>query len=74
MPKSEEHRDPAPPASTGTGQDKPFWVILEPLGHFVSGHDTLTETEAQAQHLDAQARLQGRPPRYGTKPRPYDAE
>jgi hypothetical protein len=74
MPKSEEHRDPAPLASTGAGQNKPFWVILAPLEHFVSGHATMTEAEAEAQRLNAQARLQGRPPHYGTKSRPYDTE
>ncbi len=52
------------------GEEKPFWVILSPLEHFISGHDSLAEAEAEAQRLNDQARWQGRPPHYSTKLRP----
>ena len=71
MPKSAEHSDIAPLAAPGRGEEKPFWVILEPLEHFISEHDTLAEAEAEAQRLNEHAQRQGRPPHYGTKPRPH---
>ncbi len=74
MPQSAEHKATAPLASPSAGQEKPFWVILEPLEHFISGHDTLAVAEAEAQRLNAQAQQQGRPPHYGTKPRPHGDE
>jgi hypothetical protein len=46
------------------GQEKPFWVILSPLEHFVSGHDSRAEAEAEAKRLNQEARSQGRPPHY----------
>jgi hypothetical protein len=52
------------------GEEKPFWVILSPLEHFISGHDSLAEAEAEAQRLNDHARRQARPPHYTTKPRP----
>jgi hypothetical protein len=52
------------------GEEKPFWVILSPLEHFMSGHDSLAEAEAEAQRLNDQARLERRPPHYATKLRP----
>jgi hypothetical protein len=55
---------------TGADEEKPFWVILDPLEHFLSGHDTLAEAEAEAHRLNASARRQGRPPHYTVKPRP----
>ncbi len=72
MLKSEEHKDTAPLASSSAGQEKPFWVILEPLEHFLSGYDTVAEAEAEAQRLNAQALQHNRPPHYGIKPRPRD--
>jgi hypothetical protein len=51
------------------GQEKPFWVILSPLEHFISGHDTAAEAEAEASRLNQQARVQGRPPHYLATPR-----
>jgi len=71
VPNSAEQKDTVPLASSSAGQEKPFWVILEPLEHFISGHDTLAEAEGEAQRLNAQAQQQGRPPHYGTKPRPH---
>ncbi len=59
-----------PPEVRSANTERPFWVILEPLEHFLSGHDTLEEAEAEAQRLNAQALRQGRAPHYGTKPRP----
>jgi hypothetical protein len=50
-------------------QDKPYWVILSSLEHFMSGHDTLEEAEAEAGRLNAQARAQGRLPHYVATPR-----
>jgi hypothetical protein len=38
------------------GQDKPFWVILSPLEHFLSGHATFAEAEAEARRLNQRAR------------------
>ncbi len=74
MSKSTEHQDTAPLASPGEGEEKPFWVILESLEHFISGHDTLAEAEAEAQRLNAQAQRQGRLPHYGTKRQPHGEE
>ena len=74
MPKSEEYSNTAPLASPGGGEEKPFWVILEPLEHFMSGHDTLAEAEAEAQRLNEHAQRKGRPPHYGTKPRPWSED
>ncbi len=54
--------------------ERPFWVILEPLEHFLSGHETLAEAEAEAQRLNEQAHRQGRTPHYGVKPRPQHAD
>ena len=51
------------------GHEKAFWVILSPLEHFISGHDTLGEAQAEAQRLNQQARAQGRPPHYLATPR-----
>jgi hypothetical protein len=48
----------------GVGQEKPCWVILSPLEHFISGHDTPAEAEAEACRLNQAARAQGRPPHY----------
>jgi len=53
----------------GTGTDKPFWVILSPLEHFISGHDTREEAETEAQRLNQKARVHGRPPHYVATPR-----
>lgn len=50
--------------------EKPFWVILSSLEHFMSGHESLAEAESEAQRLNHHARLQGRLPHYTTKPRP----
>jgi hypothetical protein len=47
-----------------SGQDKPYWVILSSLEHFMSGHDTMAEAEAEAERLNQQARAQGRSPHY----------
>jgi hypothetical protein len=52
-----------------SGQDKPFWVILNSLEHFMSGHVTLAEAEAEARRLNQEARAQGRPPHYVATPR-----
>jgi len=52
-----------------TGQEKPFWVILSPLEHFISGHDAEAEAEAEATRLNQEARAQGRPPHYLATPR-----
>ena len=52
------------------GTDSPFWVILSPLGHFISSHDTLVEAEAAARHLNQHAGEPGRLQHYTTKPRP----
>jgi hypothetical protein len=51
------------------GQEKPFWVILSPLEHFISGHDTAAAAEAEAKRLNQEARAQGRPPHYLATPR-----
>jgi hypothetical protein len=56
------------------GEEQPFWVVLSPLEHFVSGHATQEEAEAAAQLLNEQAVAQGRAPRYTTKPRPQGEE
>jgi hypothetical protein len=47
-----------------SGQEKPFWVILSSLEHFISGHDTLAEAEAEAQRRNHEAHAQGRLPHY----------
>ena len=57
-----------------SGQEKPFWVILSSLEHFMSGHDTLAEAEAAAQRRNHEARAQGRPPHYVATPRRQTAE
>jgi hypothetical protein len=44
------------------GHEKAFWVILSPLEHFISGHDTLEDAQAEARRLNQQARAHGRPP------------
>jgi hypothetical protein len=48
------------------GQEKPFWVILRPLEHFISGHDTQAEAQAEARRLNQEAR---RDARYTISPR-----
>lgn len=52
-----------------SGAEKPFWVILSSLEHFISGHDSLAEAESEAQRLNHHAQLQGCLPHYTTKPR-----
>jgi hypothetical protein len=52
-----------------TEQERPFWVILSPLEHFISGHDTLAEAEAEARRRNHEARTLGRPPHYVATPR-----
>jgi hypothetical protein len=52
-----------------TGQEQPFWVILSPLEHFISGHDTLADAEAEASRLNQEARARGRLPHYLATPR-----
>jgi len=54
---------------TAAGAEKPFWVILSPLEHFISGHDTAAAAEAEAKRLNEEARAQGRPPHYIATPR-----
>jgi hypothetical protein len=54
---------------TAAGSEKPFWVILSPLEHFISGHDTAAAAEAEAKRLNEEARAQGRPPHYIATPR-----
>jgi hypothetical protein len=54
--------------------DRPFWVILSLLEHFISGHDTLAEAEAEARRLNQHARAHGRLPHYTTKPLPQLGE
>jgi hypothetical protein len=51
------------------GQEKPFWVILSLLEHFISGYDTEAEAEAEAKRLNQEARVHGRLPRYLATPR-----
>jgi hypothetical protein len=51
----------------GAGPEKPLWVILSPLEHFLSGH--ATRAEAEAQRLTHEARTLGRPPHYAATPR-----
>jgi hypothetical protein len=56
------------------GAEHPFWVILDPLEHFISGHATLAEAEAEARRLNQWAQAQGRSPHYTTKLRPQIEE
>jgi len=51
------------------GVDKPFWVSLSPLEHFVSGHDTLPEAEAEARWLNHRVQEEGCPPHHVATPR-----
>jgi hypothetical protein len=44
-------------------------VILCSLEHFISGHDSLAESEAEATRLNQEARAHGRPPYYLATPR-----
>lgn len=52
-----------------TGQEKPFWVIVSSLEHFLSGHNTEAEAQAEAERLTRQARAQGRATSYVVIPR-----
>jgi len=56
------------------GYEKAFWVILSPLEHFISGHDTLEDAQAEARRLNQQARAHGRPPHYLATPRRQSGE
>lgn len=41
------------------GAEKPIWIILSALEHFIRGHDSLAEAESEAQRLNHHAWLQG---------------
>jgi hypothetical protein len=74
MPEQAGPRAVALPEPIGANAEKTFWVILEPLEHFLSGHDTLAEAEAEAQRLNEHARSQGRAPHYAVKLRPQNED
>ena len=70
MLERESQSDVATREPEGAGAEQPFWVILDPLEHFLRGHATLAEAEAEARRLNQGAQAQGRLPHYTVKPRP----